>query len=602
MARLIGVAILLSVVIFVLHMTPVRSDGGQPSTLLKHTSHVVASLWSDSSTDDSRTASARASGTRPDSGGVSNQSASAIDGYPDQWAIDGEQNAYTIDSYGRLNRSGQLTDAYGEPLGEEWQPDGEPRANKEDEWDDEASELDEEQPAEPELSRNQAISGRVLDQFGMPVTGIGLIAGATRLFDLPNGAPIPPEDGARRAVTDSLGLYTFQQLAAGDYKIRSLPTPQYSSAKVSVRAGTNVADIVLEGQREVQIFGQVTSTTGEPLPHVRVSPVYLGARGIYTDAAGQYALAISLQNSKQALSVSAELDGFREQLIHIDKKNMTRTQRISVNFALEPVESLTLVRGVAVGADVDAPLAGAAVQLQSRQLRQVHRATTANDGLFTFPAVEPGDDYQLVVRGAGYQDYTQNVRVTLDGLDLRVALEPELTGQVYGQIRDLHGKPIPHFRLALRSQTHAHRAVQVTSDANGYYFVEHAPAGALLIESQASPRFLVSGAHLAPGGKVEVPVILDWGQNRLRGLVLDSRGSPVSAPNVVLSWFHVENGVRSSTRRQASADAQGYFLFDQLGPGAHAVQINVPGFKPAYLTHDITMQGYELVVRLEEKT
>jgi hypothetical protein len=73
----------------------------------------------------------------------------------------------------------------------------------------------------------------------------------------------------------------------------------------------------------------------------------------------------------------------------------------------------------------------------------------------------------------------------------------------------------------------------------------------------------------------------------------------VPGSQVSLSWLHNVNGVSSSARRKTTADTKGYFLFTQLGPGLHTLNINAPGFRSARLDHDVGMPGEEILVQLK---
>lgn len=96
-------------------------------------------------------------------------------------------------------------------------------------------------------------------------------------------------------------------------------------------------------------------------------------------------------------------------------------------------------------------------------------------------------------------------------------------------------------------------------------------------------------------------LVLDWGSYQLPGRVLDSKGQPVPVSDIYLIWTLRENGVSSSSTRKTAANAEGYFLFTQLGQGLHKILINnAPGFEKFELEYDVSLDGEEVLVQLQE--
>ena len=88
------------------------------------------------------------------------------------------------------------------------------------------------------------------------------------------------------------------------------------------------------------------------------------------------------------------------------------------------------------------------------------------------------------------------------------------------------------------------------------------------------------------------------GSERIDGRVLDPVGYPVSVANVSLRWEHIENGVRSSSRRTGVTDANGVFSFSGVGTGLHSIVVSVAGYKTLRKDHD-SMEQAEVVLQLE---
>ena len=117
----------------------------------------------------------------------------------------------------------------------------------------------------------------------------------------------------------------------------------------------------------------------------------------------------------------------------------------------------------------------------------------------------------------------------------------------------------------------------------------------------SSRYYTIEGIRLDAGSDEEVTVVLDNGHDEIRGRVVDEDGLPVAGTSVTLNWFHHENGIRTTARRNTSADAQGYFKFTQLGPGTHRLIVNADNYLPMQRSHDVATQGSDLTVEMSSK-
>jgi hypothetical protein len=178
-----------------------------------------------------------------------------------------------------------------------------------------------------------------------------------------------------------------------------------------------------------------------------------------------------------------------------------------------------------------------------------------------------------------------------------VILEPYEFGAVSGQLVNVSGEPVPDFELVLRNTGSQKPNALVTSDKSGNFVIPAVPAGELVVASQSTPAILVQGLHLAAGEKLDLPLVVDWGQHELRGIVVDANDNPVTA-RIVLHWSRQAGGITTSTTRRTAADTQGQFAFSQLGPGPHSLQVDAPGYRTIALDHDPVRQGYAVTVRL----
>ena len=462
---------------------------------------------------------------------------------------------------------------------------------------DEASDSDADVDESPE--RNFIISGRVLDLTGFGLPGISVNAKATRLFEASQEADIPSNEQNLSTVSGSDGSYAFDSLMNGEYRISTGTSDYYSSASVTVRAGVQFADLLLSAQRPLLVVGGVMGRDGQPIAGVRVRPLAKNSVGAQSDGDGRFAMMLNVMESTN-LSVQFEREGYKTTRVPVRRERWEREAQIELHAVMEPAQALAKVTG-SVGNSEGSPMAGKLVQLSSSQLG--YEAITDQNGRFAMQDVAVGSGYELRVRpGEGYRDYRrQHLSVSDAGLRVTAVVEPEGTGNLIGQMVDSHGNTIAGVSLTLRSQHSNRNITRVTGDAGGNFVVPNVPAGTLVFESRSVPKFTISGVDMPPGGERFVPLTLDLGRHELHGRVLDGQDAPVAVSQVFLTSTQVVDGVKSLSNRSTAADATGYFRFTQLGPGPHTVIVNTPGFKSTRLTHDITTQGYDVVLRLKDK-
>jgi hypothetical protein len=471
--------------------------------------------------------------------------------------------------------------------------------NRSEEPAEEKTEEESENALEDQLDTNLWISGRVLNEVGEPLAGIGVIARALRLFQLDEGSVIPPSLREQYTWSGANGTYRFDQLADGEYLVGTAATDQGSTAQITVRAGVDFADLVV-AQRV--LYGVIRSTGGEPLGGVRARPLISGAQPKLSNEDGGYELRLTLPGTSRKVFIRFEREGYHTQQLEIGEADWSGGVSLPRDVAMEPVEALAVVTGNVQNV-YGQPVAGESVHLYSPDRKKSYQAVTDQEGEFTIPRVQAAESYQFWMKPKGpYRDYiTEEFQVTGEGLRLEVALEPlDLGSRLSGQMVDADGNPIPYFTLLLRSQDAWHKTRQVTGDGQGAFFAEGVPEGELVFETRSMPRFTVRGVHLGQSTEKHVQVVLDWGPFELEGVVVDRDDNPVSAPDVLLSWTHDHNGTRSSSSRKTASDTNGHFLFTGLGPGRHTLRVNASGFKSTWLYPEVGYEANALVVRLEE--
>ena len=124
-------------------------------------------------------------------------------------------------------------------------------------------------------------------------------------------------------------------------------------------------------------------------------------------------------------------------------------------------------------------------------------------------------------------------------------------------------------------------------------------SAALYIQAASFPRLAIRGVTLQAGGERDVVLVLDSGEEELTGEVRGERGVPIAGAEVSLSWSHTSGKVRSSSRRTTRTNPDGWFRFQQLGPGQHHLTVRAPGYRSMEERYDVGGHAAEVEVRLE---
>ncbi len=462
-----------------------------------------------------------------------------------------------------------------------------------------------EPPAVGAANTTPVISGRVLTRSGRPVSGVGVSAQLRQYFNTGDSNARSQEKTEQRTTTNSDGFYAFRDLPEGIYLIGTQASGSYAPARIEVRTGVKYADLVLESQRTMQVKGIVTDTMGMELGAVRIMPLVKGIpRGAVSDANGGFEFAVALQGETRSFPVRFQLEGYREQRYQVSDADWAEDGSLALAVAMEPVYEFSTVSG-SLKDTAGVQVAGETVRLYSPSLKRNYRAVSDAGGEFLFSEVEVVDDYQLWIRPTGpYRDFTeQNLALSHGSLRRDITLASLNRGyRLSGRILDQDGKPVPDFTLALRSKAASGQTVPVISNEYGEFVVENAPEGDLVFESRTMPYYTLSGVRLSGDEKEHhVDLVVSRGQHKLLGKVISTDGNPVATPKVFITSTQVIDGIRSQASSSTAADANGRFLFTDLGAGQHTVTVNAPGYEGVRLKPVVGMQ-HELVVRLEKNS
>lgn len=439
------------------------------------------------------------------------------------------------------------------------------------------------------------ISGRVMTAEGVGIDGVAIVAAPERL----EGQSVP-DSGTLRfwTVTNSLGAYSLDELPDGEYTIRSQAHGPFPSARITARAGVDYADLVISPDLAAVAEGRVLGDDGQPLEGVTVLPVLPGQPSVLTGDDGRFRLPVRVKPTVSSVALRFQRPGYHEQTDRFEIPRDGDSSRTALNVVLRPVDAWTSLKGRVTSESGEA-LAGRMVELRPKAAPRSYKTTTDHRGQYAFPAVEAPADYQLIVfGGSGHQDHQQPLRLTADTGTLDVVTEAYEFGEVTGQLVNLDGEPVPDFALLLRNAGSRSPNTLVSTDRAGNFRIPEVPVGRFVVASQSTPSILVEGLELKAGERLHLPLVLDWGQHEIRGVVVDAAGNPVPASRIVLQWSHESDGITTRTTRRTAADTQGQFAFSQLGPGTHSLHIDRAGLPAVVIDHDVSRQGQNLTVRL----
>ncbi|MBX3180224.1 MAG: carboxypeptidase regulatory-like domain-containing protein [Candidatus Hydrogenedentes bacterium] len=331
-----------------------------------------------------------------------------------------------------------------------------------------------------EGASERAVSGRVTDRRGLPISGARVEA----------NDPTSSIMFSSHTESDGDGYFVLESREGKRFSA-SVFHPAYSTVHLPrIEAGTKNLNVVMEGRGA--IVGRVVEDhTGNPVTRfeagagVRFWDATRGAENLFEDSEGRFELP-SVEAGLAYVYVRA--DGFAPLQVRIPPLHSDETRDVGL---------LRMARGAALdGVVVDwtgVPVSGALVSVggpQSHSLQpamvrssevngKACHAITDAEGRFSLESLSPVLS-EIVVERAGY---AQTVSPLALATDQRTAVRLVLTGfaAVEGVIR-ANGTPVARQHVNIEYDP-AKPQLSGRTDESGYYHIEEIPAGEITVRA-----------------------------------------------------------------------------------------------------------------------
>jgi RNA polymerase sigma factor (sigma-70 family) len=420
--------------------------------------------------------------------------------------------------------------------------------------------------ATADKSTQPAINGKVAGQVILAEDEQPVSGAEVRLIRRGQYSGPPP---SRRTTTNAQGKFTFDNVAAGEYRVLCFHgnlasrTKMYQGDIAVVEKNRDSKPVVLKLQPGVAVRVKVLcQATGKPIEGARVRLVWTDIdRDHFTDAQGEVLLQ-PLTAETYHVQATAEHCAAEVRIM-----NLANEQPAALQMKLPPGAS---VQGI-VKDENGRPVSGVAINLYLPDNRSENSDYAKSDaqGRYRFDYLPLGKNLRLDIRKPDY--LTQQKEFILDAkggsltqLDLAVKKRPH-GGSVQGVVTDGHGKPIAgaevvnngnssdEFRKTKTSLDGKFSIDNVYDNGNGLHEL-------IVKASDFSPRRF----EFKPGPAArpaEVIIGLDPG-HRIKGRVINEAGKPISGVQVYFA--HGNSGEGIGFGGSATTDAHGRFHFDSM--------------------------------------
>ena len=443
----------------------------------------------------------------------------------------------------------------------------------------------------------------------------------------------------RTTATDADGLYRFDGIPAGNYRV-SVEKAGFLCEAPATQAVASGARVVVNvvAARAAAIEGRVIEDTGKPIAELTVTAERLADTGgqptaersysaktddlgrfrVHTLPAGRYRVSATLSSPASGARLyfpgteKIEDAGILPIAAGQTADNLTfvlatgslpaiaaeamATQELETLSAPPRGGTWAQITGRVTRSDAGQPIANAAVKLSSSGGVLLRTAWTDGAGQYSFSRVIPGT-YQLVVAADGYaRTPGSSDRITLaDGERLKKELLLTPLVAVEGRVVDEFGDPAPGvvLRASPQQATIVNSAdVRPTptmtglTDDRGWFRISGIRAGNYSLVALPEPfarsgpvAFPITFTPLQLAAGIDAHgvnvVVPALPTTAISGTVVDSTGRRM--PRVLVTLSPVVDGQSKGFRAPANADMDGNFVFPIVASGTYLVEAMGPG-------------------------
>ncbi|MBD3266554.1 hypothetical protein GF373_07770 [bacterium] len=436
-----------------------------------------------------------------------------------------------------------------------------------------------------------SISGRVI--FKESNTGVANFSLVAELEETAKESEI------KTATTDAAGMYQFEDLQIGTYRVScqarenaslnlTVPLDQdFKNVRVSDRDVTNVDFFAVRG---LTVSGSVVTQSGEPVRGAEVTVAKLASAKTSTDADGLFTLR-NIPTYSQGYTVLPR--DFTLQLLATHADHGTgQSDPLPANPS-QSVENITIVLfdscslSGTIADPAGTPIPGVQIQLRDIIQNQVKESQTDANGRFALaniPSVAQPDrrfrgTHILNIRKEGYE--TKHMELVFQpGENKTLAIELENGNMIRGYVSDKNRKPLGGVQVTAFMDQGG--TLATTTDETGIYQFNSLPAGNYDLKFRLSSTPSLSAyLYQVPAGSddanatlvhqewISMGTVFDKETNQpINQYMISVEGNPASQPNRTFAF----------TKSVNSPDGSYQLVFDE--PGLYRYRFTAPNYHP----------------------
>jgi len=369
----------------------------------------------------------------------------------------------------------------------------------------------------------------------------------------------------------------------------------------NINASGKAGLLLKERPFEIEVFGRVIDTDGQPIEGVFVSEE-LNQRTTGTDAQGRFRMSVYMPKNKYPFLIFLR-NGYREQREGVVLTPERQRAPFEINVTLSEDPSTTSFSGW-IGNNFGQGVAGSTVKITSRgsmSMDNIYYAISSDEnGEFHFEGIRSDIIYKLEVLAS--EDYPPHVidelEVSMQTPRLNITIDKLSLINVTGMVVNKNSVPIPGLSINVKSLTAGSPPRKIVTDSSGFFNLNQFPSGEVRFSGKVPDYFKVSGITLADTEYQDLVLVIDRGGRYLSGWVSDNSGLPIVQARVTLDAELDADDFQSYSFRSRKTDSAGRFAFENLSDIDHVITVYAKGFRKQEIYHSFGTGNDYLSIRL----